>query len=105
MQETNIQVGKLYKKQTNYLKKTVVDCEPSDAIRVVNAVLTQLDQIKSYKNVLILSTSNLSETIDLAFIDRADIKQYLGPPTIPAIYKIYYSCIKELIQVRNHKYH
>lgn len=70
--------------------------EPSDAIRVVNAVLTQLDQIKTYPNVLILATSNLTKSIDLAFIDRADIKQYLGLPKIPAIYQIYLSCIEEL---------
>ncbi|XP_026667957.1 pachytene checkpoint protein 2 homolog isoform X4 [Ceratina calcarata] len=74
--------------------------EPSDAIRVVNALLTQLDQIKRYPNVLLLTTSNLSEAIDLAFIDRADIKQYIGPPTHQAIYKIYASCLKELMRVK-----
>lgn len=73
--------------------------EPSDAIRVVNAVLTQIDQIKRYPNVLILATSNLTKSIDLAFIDRADIKQYLGLPKTPAIYKIYLSCIKELQRI------
>ncbi|KAJ8959134.1 hypothetical protein NQ318_022392 [Aromia moschata] len=52
--------------------------EPSDSIRVVNAVLTQIDQIKRYRNVLVLATSNMTETIDLAFVDRADIKQFLG---------------------------
>jgi SpoVK/Ycf46/Vps4 family AAA+-type ATPase len=44
--------------------------EPSDAIRVVNALLTQLDQIKRYPNVLILTTSNITGAIDLAFVDR-----------------------------------
>ncbi|XP_076180876.1 pachytene checkpoint 2 protein isoform X1 [Ptiloglossa arizonensis] len=73
--------------------------EPTDSIRVVNALLTQLDQIKRYPNVLILTTSNLSETIDLAFVDRADIKQYIGNPTSQAIYKIYASCLKELMRV------
>ncbi|XP_044752416.1 pachytene checkpoint protein 2 homolog [Coccinella septempunctata] len=73
--------------------------EPSDAIRVVNAVLTQIDQIKRYPNVLVLATSNLTKSIDLAFIDRADIKQYLGLPKTPAIYKIYLSCIKELQRI------
>ena len=52
--------------------------EPSDAIRVVNAVLTQIDQLRQRDNVLILTTSNSSEAIDLAFVDRADIKQYIG---------------------------
>lgn len=73
--------------------------EPTDSIRVVNALLTQLDQIKRYPNILILTTSNLSQAIDLAFVDRADIKQYIGHPTYQAIYKIYASCLRELMRV------
>ncbi|EZA57516.1 hypothetical protein DMN91_002709 [Ooceraea biroi] len=72
--------------------------EPSDSIRVVNALLTQLDQIKRYPNVLILTTSNMTEVIDLAFVDRADIKQYLGNPCVKAIYSIYRSCLNELMK-------
>ncbi|KAL1495027.1 hypothetical protein ABEB36_010513 [Hypothenemus hampei] len=74
--------------------------EPSDAVRVVNAMLTQIDQIKRFPNVLVLATSNITEAIDFAFIDRADIKQYLGLPSINAIYKIYYSCLEELIKAK-----
>uniref|UniRef100_A0A0N8ECL1 Pachytene checkpoint protein 2 homolog n=1 Tax=Daphnia magna TaxID=35525 RepID=A0A0N8ECL1_9CRUS len=73
--------------------------EPSDSVRVVNALLTQIDQIKRFPNVLILSTSNISGTIDLAFVDRADIKQFIGLPTPRAIYAIYYSCLQELFRV------
>ncbi|XP_063989737.1 pachytene checkpoint protein 2 homolog [Diachasmimorpha longicaudata] len=73
--------------------------EPSDAIRVVNALLTQLDQLKRYRNVLILTTSNVTEAIDLAFVDRADIKQFIGHPEPKAIYQIYSSCLKELMRV------
>ncbi|XP_058036336.1 pachytene checkpoint protein 2 homolog [Ahaetulla prasina] len=72
--------------------------EPSDAIRVVNAVLTQIDQIKRYPNVVLLTTSNITEKIDIAFVDRADIKQYIGPPSPAAIFKIYHSCIEELMK-------
>ncbi|XP_048882071.1 pachytene checkpoint protein 2 homolog isoform X1 [Brienomyrus brachyistius] len=72
--------------------------EPSDAIRVVNAVLTQLDQIKRHSNVVILTTSNVTEKIDLAFVDRADIKQYIGPPSPDAIFNIYLSCLEELMK-------
>ncbi|XP_068180236.1 pachytene checkpoint protein 2 homolog [Antennarius striatus] len=72
--------------------------EPSDAIRVVNAVLTQLDQIKRHSNVVILTTSNVTEKIDLAFVDRADIKQYIGPPSVNGIYSIYLSCLEELMK-------
>nr|XP_046255663.1 pachytene checkpoint protein 2 homolog [Scatophagus argus] len=72
--------------------------EPSDAIRVVNSVLTQLDQIKRHSNVVILTTSNVTEKIDLAFVDRADIKQYIGPPSVNGIYSIYLSCLEELMK-------
>ncbi|KAA3677738.1 pachytene checkpoint protein 2 [Paragonimus westermani] len=75
-------------------------CEPSDAIRVVNAVLTQIDQIKRYPNVLVLATSNVTGVIDPAFLDRADIRLYIGPPSAPAIYTIYRSCLTELVRVR-----
>ncbi|CAL1547215.1 unnamed protein product [Lymnaea stagnalis] len=79
-------------------KSSMNGVEPSDAIRVVNALLTQLDQIKRYPNVLILTTSNITGAIDLAFVDRADIKQFIGPPSVRAIYTIYLSCIKELMK-------
>ncbi|XP_013381834.1 pachytene checkpoint protein 2 homolog [Lingula anatina] len=72
--------------------------EPSDAIRVVNALLTQIDQIKRNPNVIILTTSNVTGAIDLAFVDRADIKQYIGPPSPAAIYNIYQSCLNELMR-------
>ncbi|TKC39056.1 hypothetical protein EI555_017336 [Monodon monoceros] len=72
--------------------------EPSDAIRVVNAVLTQIDQIKRHSNVVILTTSNITERIDVAFVDRADIRQYVGPPSAAAIFRIYLSCLEELMR-------
>lgn len=55
-----------------------------------------------YPNVLILTTSNITEAIDLAFVDRADIKQYIGLPSVPAVYNILHSCIYELIRVSNY---
>lgn len=71
--------------------------EPSDSLRVVNAVLTQLDQIRKFSNVLILTTSNLTSAIDFAFLDRADIRQYIGPPNSEAIAKIYRTILDELV--------
>ena len=73
--------------------------EPSDSIRVVNALLTQLDGLKGYANCLVLATSNLSGAIDPAFIDRADIKQYIGPPGVSARYEILRSSANELSRV------
>ncbi|CAH9104459.1 unnamed protein product [Cuscuta europaea] len=72
--------------------------EPSDSIRVVNALLTQLDKLKSSPNVIILTTSNITAAIDIAFVDRADIKAYVGPPTLQARYEILRSCLQELLR-------
>ena len=77
-------------------KNAMSGSEPSDAIRVVNALLTQLDSIKNASNVLILTTSNITGAIDLAFVDRADIKQYVGHPSQAAVYQILHSCLQEL---------
>lgn len=38
-------------------------------------------------------------SIDNAFIDRADIKQYIGPPPAEAIYSVLSSCAEELMRV------
>ena len=73
--------------------------EPSDAVRVVNAVLTAIDSFRTRKNVLLLTTSNVSEAIDVAFVDRADIKALVGPPGALARYDILASCVRELVRV------
>jgi pachytene checkpoint protein 2 len=70
--------------------------EPSDAVRAVNALLTQLDALRRHPNVLVLTTSNLTEAVDVAFVDRADIKAYVGPPGLPARYSILRSAVAEL---------
>lgn len=80
-------------------KAAVSGSEPSDAVRVVNALLTQLDQLQRFRNALILTTSNLTGAIDDAFIDRADIKQYVGPPGAIARYQILQGCLSELARV------
>lgn len=76
--------------------KAMQGSEPSDSIRVVNAVLTELDKMKSFPNVLVLTTSNITGAIDEAFLDRADIVQYIGPPGLLARYDILASCVTEL---------
>ncbi|KAL7063206.1 hypothetical protein AAHC03_0632 [Spirometra sp. Aus1] len=84
---------------TSVRKSTAAACEPSDAIRVVNAVLTHLDQLKHHPNVLVMATSNVTGVLDPAFLDRADIRAYIGPPSPVAIYTIYCSCLNELTRV------
>lgn len=73
--------------------------EPSDAIRVVNAILTQLDSLKAYSNTLVLTTSNITGAIDGAFLDRVDMSFFVGPPDLDARYKILESCLEELVRV------
>jgi len=53
-----------------------------------------------YPNVVILTTSNITNAIDNAFLDRADIRQYIGLPSVDGIYQILYSCVIELIKVK-----
>ncbi|KLO12810.1 AAA-domain-containing protein [Schizopora paradoxa] len=72
--------------------------EPSDALRVVNALLTQIDRLKYQKNVLIMSTSNLAKAIDSAFVDRADITEYIDYPPATAVYEILRSTLTELMK-------
>jgi len=74
--------------------------EPSDAVRVVNAVLTQLDSLKAYPNVLVLATSNITAALDAAFADRADLSLYIGLPEIKARYCILASCVAELARAQ-----
>ncbi|KAK9812040.1 hypothetical protein WJX73_000394 [Symbiochloris irregularis] len=81
---------------TSARQSAVAGNEPADAIRAVNALLTQLDALKAHTNVMVLTTSNITEAIDLAFLDRADIKAFIGPPSWQARYEILRSCITEL---------
>ncbi|XP_053690761.1 pachytene checkpoint protein 2 homolog [Sabethes cyaneus] len=83
-----------------FARESISNNEPSDSIRVVNAVLTQLDRIRKYPNVFVLATSNLTGSIDLAFLDRADIVQFIGNPTMPAIYEIYRSALLDLQSIK-----
>lgn len=77
----------------------VSGAEPSDALRVVNALLTSLDELRKFPNVLILATSNLPGSLDCAFLDRADIKLRLPSPSLHARYEILLSSVSELVRV------
>lgn len=63
-------------------KQSIQGNEPSDGIRAVNALLTQLDQLREYPNVYVMCTSNVSDAIDEAFLDRADLQIHLGNPSL-----------------------
>jgi SpoVK/Ycf46/Vps4 family AAA+-type ATPase len=74
--------------------------EPSDSIRVVNCLLTQLDRLRHCQNVLVLATTNIEQAIDFAFLDRADIKIHIEKPSPRACYTIMSTCLHELIRCK-----
>ncbi|KAJ6221159.1 hypothetical protein RDWZM_006971 [Blomia tropicalis] len=80
-----------------YDRQLCPNSDPTDAIRVVNALLTQIDSIRRYPNVIILASSNVTELMDNAFVDRVDIKEFIGLPSPDAAFRIYQNCIEELV--------
>ncbi|KAL3900661.1 MAG: hypothetical protein SGARI_006196, partial [Bacillariaceae sp.] len=72
--------------------------DPSDAVRAVNSLLTSLDRLRGFPNVLILATTNLTGFVDDAFIDRVDLTIHIGCPTLPARYRILHGCMEELMR-------
>ena len=73
--------------------------DPSDAMRAVNSLLTSLDRLRSFPNVLVLATTNITGFIDAAFLDRVDLKLRIDLPILRARYEILRSCVEELIRV------
>eukprot|EP01134_Creolimax_fragrantissima_P001784 CFRG1784T1 len=80
--------------------RSTMNAEPGDSTRAVNAVLTQLDHLARNPNVLIVATTNLTGTLDTAFVDRADLKIHVGLPTCAVRYEILRKSIQELIRTR-----
>ncbi|KAF2876545.1 P-loop containing nucleoside triphosphate hydrolase protein, partial [Massariosphaeria phaeospora] len=70
----------------------------SDAIRSTNELLRGIDKLRSRPNVVLVCTSNLIENMDLAFVDRCGVKQYVGEPNFEAAYEIVRSVINKLIK-------
>jgi pachytene checkpoint protein 2 len=73
--------------------------DPADAMRAVNSLLTSLDRLRAFPNVLVLATTNLTNSVDAAFLDRADLKLHIGMPILQARYEILRSCLLELERV------
>ena len=73
--------------------------DPSDGMRAVNSLLTSLDRLRSFPNVLVLATTNITGQIDDAFVDRVDLKLEIGLPILRARYAILRTCLEELVRV------
>lgn len=81
-------------------EKSISSNEPQDSIRVVNMLLTQLDRMRLYPNMLLCATSNLSEILDNAFMDRTDLILKVPCPSILAIYSILCDCLREMCKIK-----
>ncbi|KAI0225521.1 Pachytene checkpoint protein 2, partial [Massospora cicadina] len=68
--------------------------------QVVNALLTQLDKLRAFPNVLVVATTNLTRAIDAAVVDRADISLFVGPPSPAAVARILRGALAELLLKR-----
>eukprot|EP00980_Cylindrotheca_fusiformis_P003132 scaffold721_cov131-Cylindrotheca_fusiformis.AAC.22 len=75
--------------------------DPSDAMRAVNSLLTSLDKLRPFPNVLVMATTNLhlTGTVDAAFVDRCDLLVHVPMPPEKARYQILLSCMTELVRV------
>ncbi|GMS84895.1 hypothetical protein PENTCL1PPCAC_7070, partial [Pristionchus entomophagus] len=73
--------------------------DPTDSIRAVNALLTQLDKLRRRSNVFALCTSNLGDSLDGALIARSDVSRVVPLPGERALTAIYRSCIQQLIAI------
>lgn len=62
--------------------------EVQDAIRATNQLLRGFDTIKNRRNILIIGTTNLLESLDKAFISRCSAKFVVPPPRASARYEI-----------------
>ena len=71
--------------------------EVGDACRATTQLLTALDKLRAFPNVLVFCTCNFIGAIDNAFVDRADIKQEVQVPSSIAAYEILRSSFNDLI--------
>ncbi|KAI1906929.1 cytochrome c1 [Ophidiomyces ophidiicola] len=77
-------------------EKSLNGNDPLDAMRAVNALLTALDRLRHYSNVVVFCASNLITALDSAFLDRIDIKQLVPAPSVKERYEIFRSCFENL---------
>lgn len=79
-------------------EKAVSGNEVGDALRATNQLLTALDRLRHRSNVVMFCTSNMMGAVDAAFLDRVDVKQFVGNPSSKAAYEIFRSCLNELVR-------
>jgi SpoVK/Ycf46/Vps4 family AAA+-type ATPase len=68
-------------------------------MQAVTALVTSLDHLHSFPNVLLLATNNLTLSVDVAFLDCANLRVFVGLPILDARYEILKGCLMELVHV------
>ncbi|EPE29116.1 P-loop containing nucleoside triphosphate hydrolase [Glarea lozoyensis ATCC 20868] len=79
--------------------------ESQDTLRATNALLTGLDRLKVYSNILFLCTSNMPELMDSAFLNRCSLQMVIEPPGMESRYAILRGELQRLIRINaiNHQ--
>ncbi|SMN21205.1 similar to Saccharomyces cerevisiae YBR186W PCH2 Nucleolar component of the pachytene checkpoint [Maudiozyma saulgeensis] len=77
--------------------KSINNNESNESVRVVNSLLTNLDKLKKYDNFIVLTTSNYIDTLDCAFVDRADRIFHVTKPSLEALESILISSLESLM--------
>ncbi|KAG0669632.1 vesicle coat component [Maudiozyma exigua] len=84
-------------KQTVFNSALINNNESNESVRVVNCLLTNLDKLKIYDNFIVLATSNYLDTLDSAFVDRADRIFHVTEPTLEALGNILITTLENLL--------
>lgn len=61
-------------------RQSLDEADPTDVFKTVNLVLTELDNFVDLPNVLFIGTSNISQALDPAFMDRIDYGLFIDYP-------------------------
>ncbi|THV52354.1 hypothetical protein BGAL_0081g00050 [Botrytis galanthina] len=76
----------------------VMHGEAQDSLRATNALLTGFDRVRACPNVIFMSTSNMIDCLDEAFVDRCAIQIPFQPPSEESQYKILKASVLELVR-------
>jgi AAA+ superfamily predicted ATPase len=77
--------------------KMSLEANPIDVHRATDAVLAQLDHLAAaHPKLLFIATSNFTRALDQAFLSRADLVEYVGPPNAKACRTILTAGVKAL---------
>jgi hypothetical protein len=68
-------------------------------MQAVNALVTSLDCLYSFPNILLLAMNNLTLSVHVNFFDCADLKFFVSLPILPAQYEFLKVCLMEVVHV------